>query len=380
MEPFRRDLGVDSTGFELSEDDLREIAQDWTVIGPEVKADQVMHDWQITDLQAPGAPLVPGRVRREPQAGKVALDRLPPPPRAVVEGLLPEGRLHLIAGASGSGKTTVTFQLWEAFQKGEPWFGRMTLPVDWAYISGDRSADSVYDTMRRLGISFPVFSLVDENLVGEDLIGKILTRLPKFFGGLPNFIYIDGFTALVPGGYLNSYSIVAKWLAALQRFCSKKGVTILGACHTTKVKEGEKFVNPRQRIAGSVAWAGFSDTVILVDADDEEGSEYRTLGLLPRNGKEEFVRIRFDDTGKLILAENADKAVSAAAGEFLFDNLLEQYLPGDEVYSPRLQEAAAGAGIKTRTFWNYVETAVAAGKLVKVRRGVYAKGQEGSVQ
>jgi len=95
---------------------------------------------------------------------------------------------------------------------------------------------------------------VDENLVGEDLITKIFPRLAAVCGGeRPDLIYIDGFTAFVPGGYLNNYAIVGSG-SRPSTMGTEDEITIIGACHTTKVKEGEKFTNPRQRIAGP--WLG----------------------------------------------------------------------------------------------------------------------------
>ena len=87
-----------------------------------------------------------------------------------------------------------------------------------------------------LGIDFPVFSLVDKNLVGGDLVNIILPQLTKHYGYKPDFIFIDGFSAMPPEGKFNDYLNVAVWLAGLQRYCTSKGVTILGACHTTKTK------------------------------------------------------------------------------------------------------------------------------------------------
>ncbi len=334
----------------------KETALDWAQgLGKQVAADSKLADKDITGNLI---------------AGEMALSMLPESPRMVVDGLLPAGRLHLVAGPSGGGKTTITFQLYKNLMLGEPFMGRATTPVKWAYVSGDRTAGSVYDTLRRLELYFPVFSLVDENLVGEDLISKIIPRLPGLLKYRPDFIYIDGFTSLVPGGHLNNYSIVAKWLAQLQRFAAKMNITILGACHTTKVKEGEKFTNPRQRVAGSVAWAGFSDTVILIEpTDDPKKPTHRSLGLLPRNGAEEFIELAFNDKGQL--AKPDDNPARTEEAQFLFDNILEQHVQGEEMFYMKLKALALKSKLALRTLDFHLDKAIQDGRIRRVRKGIY---------
>ena len=266
------------------------------------------------------------------------------------------------------------FQLYDALSRGPGspeglFLGRQTRPVKWAYVSGDRTAGSVHETQDRCGVTFPVFSLVDADLVGASLTEKIIPRLTNVYGYRPDFIYIDGFTALCPGGHINSYSVVAGWLAGLQRYCSRMGVTILGACHTTKTKENERFTNPRQRIAGSVAWAGFSETVIIIEPpDDTENTRLRVVSLLPRNHMEEHITLSFDDQGRLQLPDKVKHAESAA--KFLLDNL-EFGQAGDIIEVKELMRVAKEKGVGQRTFYRWLKGAVGEGKVVKVRNGEY---------
>ena len=220
-------------------------------------------------------------------------------------------------------------------------------------------------------MSFPVFSAVDENLVGEDLITKIFPRLTAVCGGKPDVIYIDGFTAFVPGGFLNNYSIVAKWLAGLQRYCRKMGITIIGACHTTKTKEGEKFTNPRQRIAGSVAWAGFSETVLIIEPlDDEKAKDKRLVHILPRNHAGENMILKFNAIGQLTLPDKVAQAQTITS--FVMDGIMEQLKPGSQVLYSYLHDQAIAKGINPRTFNRWLVKSVEDGFLRKEKRGVYA--------
>lgn len=288
----------------------------------------------------------------------------------VIEGLLPANQVHLIGGPSGGGKTTLSFQMLHALTTGADFLGRRTIPVKLAYVSGDRATASVKETQERCGVDFPVFSLVDENLVGEDLATKIIPRLTAVYGYRPNFIYVDGFTSLVPGGFLNNYAIVARWLAALQRYCWRMQITLVGACHTTKTKEGEKFLNPRQRIAGSVAWAGFSESVIIIEpVEDDPKGDKRIVHLLPRNHQGENMILKFNTEGKLEMPEKILHQESVA--EFVLEGLLEAYPIGTQVIYAKLKEAAMNRGIAQRTFDRWLASWVEQGKLVRQKKGMY---------
>jgi len=239
-----------------------------------------------------------------------------------------------------------------------------------AYVSGDRATPSVLETQERCEVDFPVFSMVDENLVGEDLATKVIPRLTAMCGYRPDFIYVDGFTSLVPGGFINNYAVVAKWLASLQRYCAKMGITIVGACHTAKTKEGESFLDPRQRIAGSVAWAGFSETVLIIEPLwDDKTKAKRILHILPRNKKNDEMILKLDSDGRLVMPEKVK--LQETLTEFVMDGIMEGHVEGAQVLYSGLRDAAEAKGIHSRTFERWVVKAIEKGTLEKVKRGVY---------
>jgi len=296
------------------------------------------------------------------------------PEESYFEGLFPKGQVHLIGGPSGAGKTTVAFQIYKALSNidGE-WLGRKTVPAAWAYISGDRASNSVRITQRRLGVDFKVFSLVDLGMVGEDLITAVMPRLTKFYGYRPNFIYIDGFTGMCPQAKINDYGTVSKWLATLQMFCQRKNITILGAVHATKTKEGERYTNPRQRVAGSVAWAGYSETIVVVEppeGDKDDG--HRKILLLPRNSVSDTVGMEFNQAGDLQVSTSSNDAKGAE--QFVLGNIVAQEIkPGEEFYYLRIWTKAKEKGVNRRTFDRWLAKEVENGVLVRVKKGIYRK-------
>lgn len=294
------------------------------------------------------------------------------PELAYFEGLFPKGQVHLFAGASGAGKTTLAFEMYRALtQLDGEWLGRKTIPAAWAYISGDRASNSVKLTQKRVGVDFKIFSMVDHGLVGADVVSDVFPLLPKFYGYRPNFIYIDGFTSMCPGGKLNEYQPVAKWLATLQMYCQRKNLTIVGACHCTKVREGEQFIDPRQRIAGSVAWAAYSESVVLVEQDNGKDNGKRRVMLLPRNAASDAIPMEFKQDGTLQVTDGSKDAV--AADGFVLGNLLTEFGKGEEIYYLKMWSDAQKKHIGRRSFDRWLAKQVEEGKLDRLKKGVYVK-------
>jgi hypothetical protein len=261
------------------------------------------------------------------------------------------------------------FQMFDAMTKGEPFLGRQTQPVKLAYIAVDRSADSVYETMDRVGVHFPVVSLVDQNLIGEPLISKVIPLLTHHCGHRPDFIYIDGFTGMVPDGYLNNYMVVAKWLGGLQRYCANMGMTILGACHTSKTKEGEGFTNLRQKIAGSVAWAGFTETVIIIEPVEGGREESRRVSLLPRNFPAEHLTMNFTPDGKLAPPDKIKHQDDIT--NFVMEGIMQNFGVGEEITFQQFWNLAEKQNVIRRTMERWINKYVTLGKLAKQGKGVY---------
>lgn len=309
-----------------------------------------------------------------PANGELRWKSKRPPREYIIEDVLPTKGVHLLAGPSGAGKTTLAFQLLEAVSKGEPWLGHPTKKMKCAYISADRASISVWETLDRMELDIEVFSLVDEQLEKASLTDVIIPRLTAKFGGRPDLIYIDGFTSMCPGGQMNNYMDVALWLAALQRYVQKIGTTILGAVHTAKVREGEEIKNVRQKVLGSVSWAGYSETVIIVEPSDSADVENnkRVVYICPRN-RPESREYAYVEDGKLVLHGDT-KLVEAGAAAFLLDRLLPLIDMGaDKTFTHnRLWLMAENKGVKRRTFDNWLKKLVEEGTILRLQKGIYS--------
>jgi RecA-family ATPase len=223
-----------------------------------------------------------------------------PHQRFLINNVWPAEEVHLIGGPSGSGKTRFIFQLILKWSRGEPFHKHDCHPMPFAYVSCDRSLDSVKRTLDNLSIpldSFPMFSDVDDKLNNlECIINKIRTLQPT-----TEVIFIDGFISLLPGGKINDYGVVSNWLKDLNRLCKRLHITIIGIVHTTKTKEGEAYLNPREQIIGSTAFAGFADAIIVLRPIDveETTTKRRRLYILSRTGAAEQFDYEFNDKGEI---------------------------------------------------------------------------------
>lgn len=223
------------------------------------------------------------------------------PRKYLIDGILPERELSLLAGPSGGSKTTWLFQTIELWRDRVPIHGHNSHPCPFAYVSVDRSQESAEETMIRIGIdpdSIPLIRGVEENLSTiEGVLNAAKLKVPD-----ARLYIIDGFATLVPQGKTNDYHSVANFLRNITRLCKKHDITILGLIHAAKTKENEKYLNPRERILGSVAWAGFSETLFFIApiAPDNVVDNYRLLEILPRQSAQEKFELELDKKGRLI--------------------------------------------------------------------------------
>lgn len=227
-------------------------------------------------------------------------------PEFLIEGILPAGEAHLIGGASGSGKTTWIFQNFLApFIKGEPVFEHDSHPVPYVYLSMDRSRTSVNRTLARLKLTDEITRVICLEDMPEDCL--TLSAILKFaLGRYPDskLVIVEGF-ALIAGEKTNGYTAVGHLMRRTARLCSQNGITIIGVCHAPKMRTDEAFQHSRELLLGSVSWAAYSDTIIVLNMD--ELTSVVTVKVMPRNAAMETYSLQFGVDGVLEPAIKANK-------------------------------------------------------------------------
>jgi RecA-family ATPase len=222
---------------------------------------------------------------------------MPASPAFLVEGVLPAQEMHLLGGSSGSGKTTLVFQTLADWQDGSPVFGHESHPVPYSYLSLDRSRSSVTRTLERLGLENRITRILcQDSFKNTSNILQIIDVAQKEHSDSEFFI-VEGFQTLA-GDKSNSYAPVANLLRWGTLICSERGITILGVCHSPKMKVDESFQHSRELILGSVAWGAYSDTIVTVQLDETTGNI--TVRVSPRNAPSEVFHYVFGQNGVLV--------------------------------------------------------------------------------
>jgi AAA domain len=232
----------------------------------------------------------------------------------LIDEMLPDGRVSLVAGPSGAGKTTFVLQLARNWLEGEPILGMPTRrPLvhvkanceahkrracsqsdhyaagTFLHIAADRGQADTEETMDRvLGADSPL--LTDKTygfkwmsiLGGEYTITNFLNMVQS--ERAVKWLFIEGVATLIDGK-LSDNSAVAGFLKQVSQFAQDQKITILLSVHSPKMKKGEEYNNPRERILGAVAWGGYSSTLFVLSQDDPSDMKNlnRTLIVLPRN-------------------------------------------------------------------------------------------------
>lgn len=217
-------------------------------------------------------------------------------PEFLIEGILPANEVHLLGGSSGSGKTTLLFQVLAEWQQGHDVFGHKSFPVPYAYLSLDRSRSSVQRTLARIGLNDQI-----PNIITREKFPKLITPKAMFDVGQAAFpesqaFFVEGYQTLA-GDKGNSYSPVANLLTESAIICSAKHLTLLGVAHAAKLKREESWQNSREVLLGSVAWSAYSDTIIVLDHNED--TRIVTCRIMPRNAPSEQHEFIFGDRGIL---------------------------------------------------------------------------------
>jgi hypothetical protein len=290
---------------------------------------------------------------------------MPASPVFLVDEILPAGEPHLIGGASGSGKTTWIFKNFLAdWQAGKPVFGHESHPVPYVYISLDRKRSSVTRTLERLGLVGEIVRIVclDEMpetcLTLTDVVTYALAKFPD-----SQLILIEGF-ALLSGERTNGYTAVGKLMRRASRLCAEKKVTIVGVCHAPKMKADEQFQHSRELLLGSVSWAAYSDTIIILNLDEESGDV--TIKVMPRNAAMESHLMRFGVGGVL------EPAVIGSKCDYLYYRI-GNLSAGRPITRGEVLQWAKAHKISDRTADSAIKKSSDAGILDSIGDGVYER-------
>lgn len=221
-----------------------------------------------------------------------------------IPNILPFGTVTVFAGAPGVGKTAMLADWIQRWRTGRTIWGHATNPATgYYYIAADRQWASHQKWFDLVGFSdIPHYSIADNTLFDLDKIMQPTAALALFKHALIDLkpipgshVFVDPVSPIYICGSPNDPRAVARTLMEMSRQCQEYQINITCVAHFGKQKGDtkERYVRPQDRIAGSGAFSGFSDTQIyLVDPEPPLILQH-TLGWNPRHARpQEFACTR----------------------------------------------------------------------------------------
>jgi len=225
----------------------------------------------------------------------------------LIEDIFDKGRLHMIAGPQGSGKTRFLLRMIDDRSKGLPFLGHNSTPSKFVYIDAARDKKSIKVALRSLGINPSDFFIIDWSAIHNS---KTFSDLLKMIPQDVEVIFIDNLAMMLSSENhsdpSSSYTTVFKFLAKLKTWMIQNNKTIIFTHTFIKAEAGHKYASPRSKVYGAQAWLQSCETSILFDEENPQDlhDPYRLLDIIVKNyqPKDHPRRFKMQDDGRLVSA------------------------------------------------------------------------------
>lgn len=237
-------------------------------------------------------------------------DSAPQPFPDPIPGILPYGSICTLSGETGVGKNALLSEWVARFQTGRSICHHPTQrPTAIGMIAGDRrwrtaktwldvaGCTPIAHVSLRDDPAFPWAKLRNNGEV-EKVFARVLDQLALPPGGL---LIIDPLALFLPGK-VNDYKDMAIGLGMLDQVLHPRQLTTLGIFHQSKQSSDPSrgYNRPQDRILGSAAQIGFSDTSMFLMSPTELSIDYYGFGWVPHNAPPETFEFTRDTAGLFI--------------------------------------------------------------------------------
>jgi len=300
-----------------------------------------------------------------------------------IPGIIPFGTVTVFAGAPGVGKTTMLIDWIARWQTGRPIWGHPTSsPTQFCYLASDRSWTSNQKWFDAVGIShIPHYSLADDPhfdlkelmqpFNALDLFHRALDVVNDGRPPMPGaHVIVDPASPVFVAGNQNAARDVARTLLGMAREAKERLITLTITAHFGK-QTGDKtarYVRPQDRIAGSFAFSGFSDTQMYLVEPEPPEYPYNVFGWNPRhNPAAEYPCMRDPKTGLFI-------PYDLLKDDLIAGQVLNCFEPtGPTAVSIIRQRAQERYGYSPGTVKRALTRLIECGQAAKVKHGWYAR-------
>ncbi len=280
-------------------------------------------------------------------------DTAPPSPPVPfldpIPGVIDFGTVNILAAAAGAGKTTLMAEWCARWQSGRSICGWATNPATGIYyLSTDRGGRSTTKLFEAHGFTeYTYYNLIDDpafqrrivrNSAGAlDVLRGCVDRLNPIPGA---YLFIDpGAPFFVPGSS-NDPRAVALFLWELHVIARERQITIFVLAHFGKqsTDANQRYRRPQDRISGSGAWVGFSDTQMFLIEPEPPAQPYHLFGWNPRHSApQEF---KFQRQGPVFVPYHSLEDVGAKHSIPLSTRELFMLIPDAGCSTADLEQAA----------------------------------------
>lgn len=254
-------------------------------------------------------------------------------------------------------------------------------PTQFCYLAADRQWESHQQWFNQVGFpDIPRYSLADDPDFDHKELLKPLNALDLFRrsllkcnNGMPPLrgalVFVDPVSPLFIAGSPNNSRDVARTLLGMSKLAHLHQITLILVAHFSKQKNNptDQYTRPQDRIAGSGAFSGFSDTqMYLVDPDKDH--PFHTLGWTPRHQRpEEFACTRDEKTGLFIPYDVIQEDMAASQVLDCFD------ATGITTLAVVKDRVRTQHGYSDSTIMRALRQLLEHHRIVKLGRGKYAR-------
>lgn len=303
-------------------------------------------------------------------------------PPDIIPNILPACSVNLLAGSPGVGKTALTAWMLRQIRDEQPIFGYATSKVPKiAVVGADRSWSSTGKWFALAGYSeIAHYSLQDDlqfnpyklrnKLARIQILSDALDRLDPLPPG--SLVMVDPL-ALFLGGNLSDYDSCAIACTQIRRLCQERGITIIGTAHSSKQKadKKERYLRLQDRINGSGALFGYTDTQMYLASPEETGERHYTFLWAPHHARPETFPLGRDQNGLFVPWE--ESVAATEEGKLLA--LIPAEDPGIGFGELVLKCGDEDPPIARTTVYRYLQELMQEGRILKCGHGHYKQAK-----
>lgn len=284
-------------------DDIAEpIARKWSQQSPKFDPDRWSTDWNSLKPEGGITPATVYGLVREPASKAQNIERAsgahvemlrgdevkPSPVRWLWDGWLAAGKMHVLGGRPGTGKTTIALALAATVTKGGVWPDGSRAKCGHAVIwtGEDDPADTLVPRLHAAGADLRRIHFVNGVRDGGKVYpfdpARDVDALRDALAGIKNLhlLIVDPIVSAVSGDS-HKNAEVRRGLQPLVDLASDHGCALLGITHFTK---GTAGADPVERITGSLAFGALARIVMAtVRMEGSEGEGQRILARAKSN-------------------------------------------------------------------------------------------------